>query len=446
MSDAWRGYTDKNLMVIFCYAPAGLGHLRVMDALRHGLPGRMEPLLLGSQDDFITFFHRLTSVHPILRAGMEWMQKGKEEIWFSRVYRGWLRRRTKMIEEQVKTILDQRLDKPEQVLMVATHFGLAQQIGAIKEKMARNEGIKIRLVVQVTDDSPQRMWYVPGADLIMVPSERTKRDLIAYGKREGLPAVKFMVVPYPVDGRLGEMLSDEKYKDRVEQVSGKGKKTKILIPISGAAVGLSYFTELVDKLRERDVRYEFVIVARSYLYTEMFLGEMLGREGVSVKAAAGDREVVDLYEKVVTSQVVGLEITKPSEQAFKALICTRKKGGAILLFSKAVGRQEYDNLDFLRRHRLLPDMEMERKLWRLAEEDGEVEAEMLKKAEEWRGLVLPEGVEKGVKLIDWGVKRGLFTAMMKCEAKIGREDAHKGEMGDDGVEKFWAGVRKMMEE
>src|SRR3972149_2988558 len=34
---------DKNLVVIFCYAPAGLGHLRVTDAHAHSSPTEPPP-------------------------------------------------------------------------------------------------------------------------------------------------------------------------------------------------------------------------------------------------------------------------------------------------------------------------------------------------------------------------------------------------------------------
>jgi len=67
---------QKSVMVIFTYAPAGLGHLRVTDALYHGLPDGVDPIILGSQDSFIRLAHRFTSIHPIARYIFEWAQHG----------------------------------------------------------------------------------------------------------------------------------------------------------------------------------------------------------------------------------------------------------------------------------------------------------------------------------------------------------------------------------
>ena len=55
----------RQLQLVLCYAPAGLGHLRIMDALYHGLPDTVNPVVLGSQDESIRIIHRLTSTHPI---------------------------------------------------------------------------------------------------------------------------------------------------------------------------------------------------------------------------------------------------------------------------------------------------------------------------------------------------------------------------------------------
>lgn len=58
---------DKSLLIIFAYAPAGLGHLRVTDALYQGLPKDINtPLILGSQDETITYLHRLMSLNPLI--------------------------------------------------------------------------------------------------------------------------------------------------------------------------------------------------------------------------------------------------------------------------------------------------------------------------------------------------------------------------------------------
>jgi hypothetical protein len=57
--------TDRKLLLVLAYSPAGLGHLRVTDALYHGLPETVNPVVLGSQDRSIQSMQRLTSVNPL---------------------------------------------------------------------------------------------------------------------------------------------------------------------------------------------------------------------------------------------------------------------------------------------------------------------------------------------------------------------------------------------
>ena len=64
---------DKNLLIVLATAPAGLGHLRVTKALQHGLPAGVTPVLLGSKDPFLTYIHRIMSVHIVLRNVFEWV-------------------------------------------------------------------------------------------------------------------------------------------------------------------------------------------------------------------------------------------------------------------------------------------------------------------------------------------------------------------------------------
>ncbi len=51
--------TDPKLQILLCYSPAGLGHRRVMDALAHGLPDTVKPVVMGNQDESIRRIHRL---------------------------------------------------------------------------------------------------------------------------------------------------------------------------------------------------------------------------------------------------------------------------------------------------------------------------------------------------------------------------------------------------
>lgn len=168
---------DKSLLIIFAYAPANLGHLRVTDALYHGLPKQINtPFILGSQDKTITYLHRLMSLNPIISFLADRIERNNFFEYLSTIiYRKILYGKTNIVYEQMLTLIDELYEKPTKVLIVATHFALAQQLSAIKEKLEK-KNLKIILVVQVTDDSPFRIWLVPGADLTFVPSEKTKKN------------------------------------------------------------------------------------------------------------------------------------------------------------------------------------------------------------------------------------------------------------------------------
>ncbi len=164
-------FTDPATCIVFTYAPAGLGHLRVTDALRHGLPENAQPILLPESSGSIRWIHALTSRNPLGKRLMEWAQYGWKEDIVTRVYRRSLRKDAKYLEEELIKILKQRMELPERLLVIATHFGLAHQLSVVKKNIERRERVKVTIVMQVTDDSPQKIWYVPGIDLITVPSE-----------------------------------------------------------------------------------------------------------------------------------------------------------------------------------------------------------------------------------------------------------------------------------
>lgn len=430
--------SDKSLIIVFAYAPAGLGHLRVTSALYHGLPREITPILLGSQDKSIGYIHRLISVHPFTRSVMEWTQRGFPEDIFTKSYRNFLRHKTKLLEQQVSTILDQRLEVPKTVLFIATHFALAHQLAAIKNKLASEKGIKIILAVQVTDDTPQHIWYIEGADMIFVPSEKTKNALEDYGLKNKLEKVRFEVLPYPVDPDLSKKLSELNFEDKKDQVNIlRTNPINVSIPISGAAVGTDFFKILIESLHKKSERFNFFVVAKTAIYTQKFLKQMKNFGFVNLLTATHDRQVIEIYEKEYLDNTVSLEITKPSEQAFKALIDPDKVGGSILLFSQPVGKQENDNLDFLRRHNLLPSDTMQKILFEKARKDLTLEDQdgriILEDALNWRCIKLPSSPKLSGEFIWWCLKNELFYTMMD----YGKIENESFEVSSKGVKEFW---------
>lgn len=214
---------DK-LAIIFAYAPAGLGHLRVIEALNEGLVPEADAVLLGSHDKTIQTIHRLTSTNPLTKLLADWLQTGPLSYTFAFYYKRFLRLHTHLLYEQLTTIMEQRIKEPKKVLVVATHFGLAHQLAAIKEKIEAEKHIRIYLVVQVTDATFHPMWYVDGADLILAPSHYSKEKLSEFAKSYDLKSTRIEVLPYPVNPKYAQELLANELEDKNDQVTLTGKK------------------------------------------------------------------------------------------------------------------------------------------------------------------------------------------------------------------------------
>lgn len=439
--------TSPNLLIVIAHAPAGLGHLRVADALYHGRPPGVAAVILGSQDKTMTWLHRFASVHTVARAIFEWLQYGWREGIFTAIYRYLLRSHTMLLETQLATLLAEHQPLPATVLVIATYMGLAHQFAAMKERFEKTHHVRLVIVVVVTDDTPLKIWAVAGADIIFVPSGSTKRRLETYHKRRE-PALhtQYVVSPYPVAPTFAQPLPREKFDERLRQLdSAQNATIHVAIPVSGAAVQLSYFSHYMDALKKGSDRlalhhsdgagFIFHIVAKEMLSTRTFLASMVGRPNVIVASSSVDRQVVDLYEQLYAKEIISLEVTKPSEQAFKALVDPTKRGGSILLFSDPVGRQEWDNLTFLERHGLVPKHAGTKRRWMFAEGANPPDSEMLADAHHWRGLRLPSDPAQAAAFTLWCLRYGIFAAM----ADFAGYPKHP-ELASDGVGKFWEKV------
>jgi hypothetical protein len=433
--------TDRRLLLVLTYAPAGLGHLRIMDALYHGLPETVNPVVLGSQDESIRFIHRMTSIHPIGRAIFEWLQTGPLASPANRLYRYSLRMNTSIVYNEIARLLDERMEPVERILVVCTHFGLAHKLAAIKEKFEKEKQIRMVLVVFVSDDTFQHIWYVDGADLLVVASQHTKRKYAAYGQRLGRN-VRLEVVPYPLHPRLGQKLNAAQMAEKTRQLDAKAAgRIHVCIPMSGAAVGTVYFSRLITLLRKKSDRFLFHIVAKEAPFTRIFLSRLASKAWVDLRVGKQDREVVDLYDILMEQEIISLEVTKPSEQAFKGLLGTRSRGGVILLFSQPVGSQEVDNLDFLVRHSLVPSVETNAQLWEMARHgarmDPALRTRLFEESRAWRGVRIPNDPHKASDFIWWMLSSGVLARMLAGNLDLKVKDEQSQILGSDGVAEFW---------
>jgi hypothetical protein len=436
---------DNSLLIILATVPTGLGHLRVTDALYHGLPKSVSPVLLGAQDRSAESLHRIVSIHPLTRKIMEWLQNGPISKTFTEIAKDYLKAHTDLLYSQMITILGERLIVPKTVLVVATHCSLAHQIGAIKKRLEQVTGAKIIIVVQVTDDSPQPIWYIPDADLIFVPSEYTKTKLLIYAKKTHQAMVPIVVTAYPVSPLLAEILPETTYKSRRMQLQPDALSAiQVSIPIPGAAVGTSFLTKLISKLHVQNSRFFFHIVSKETKFTGQFLTQMRKYNYIRLNISNHDRTTVSNYELLYKHSPLALEITKPSEQSFKALLTPKMRGGVILLFSQPVGKQEYDNLHFLRNHGLMPSKKIHEHLWQLAKKQHPLlhlqTNNILSEAKNWRALRLPDNATDASNFIHWCLNQYLFLSMFHFQHKANLPS----ELQSNGVEQFWQHTEQLL--
>ncbi len=442
-------FKDRSLVVYLSYAPAGFGHLRVADALYHGLPEYVTPILLGTSDTSVVFAHRLTSVHPLLRNLFVWSQNSWREKFFTIFYRRYLHSTAKNIKKQLIETINLRIDPVETIVIVATHYGIAHQVSFIKRELEQMLGIKIILVVQVTDDSPQLIWYVHHADMIFVPSDKTKDVFEKYDTRKKEYRPHLVVSPYPISPFLGRSLNSEEYEKRLGQLTpSKEREIQMIIPMSGAAVGTKNVESLIKLLKRKNNRFLFHVVVKDAPYTMRFVENLKKYKAyVKLYLSKNDKEVVNMYEDIYMREVVSLELTKPSEQAFKALYYTKQRGGSILLFASPVGRQEYDNLDFLQRHKLIPSLSEQTALWEISKQKDVDESSAMYKAimgtcKNWRGILLPENPNEATEFISWCLEHDIFYKMTKHEKPEQAAPHNNNEISPDGVAQFWEHVSK----
>jgi hypothetical protein len=363
---------------------------------------------------------------------------------FTPLVRAVLRLRPQRLRSQIDAILSQRFERPSTLVAIATHFSAAHQFAALRDWLRRRWNVRLVLVVQVTDASPQRIWYVPGADLICVPSEGTKKGLLDFARQAGLRIAETRVVPYPVGPSLGKPVpGGASNRERALNPAGDAP-IRVCVPVSGAAVGLAFSNDLILGLLDREPRFQFNVISQDSRFTGPFLQRMREQPRVTVHAALEDIDVVRAYEKVFTSEEIAIEVTKPSEHSFKALFQPDQVGGALLMFAEPVQRQEYDNLDFLRLHGLLASVGDRDRLWALADGSQPVSAELLAGAAQWRALELPRVPSRAVGFITWALKQSILHAMTHSHLANGTRATRLPELSSEGISDFWDEVARLV--
>lgn len=415
-------------MVIFTSSPAGLGHIRVLDAIKDGAPTKSSLNDVGMENTTESRLHFSGSNVKFFAWLTHFYQTNPiAEFIVTKIYTFYLRINA---DQAINVFSKIAADNPEEKkwVVISTHFALAHTIAAAKHKLEEKLGITIALFEVVTDDSPQRVWAVNGADRIFVPSEQTKTKLAKYLKN---PEV-LRVISYPISPRLGEALTDAEFDLVKNQLAPHSRETTIDIPISGAGTQLPFFENLIKNLIPHG--FKFKIVGLDLPFNRAFIAKMKQVPQVELLVGVSPWETVHIYESMFQkSPRPAIEITKPSENCFKSLLEPKTRGGMIILLTPPIGRQEFDNLNFLVRHRLMPTADEQVKL-----ENGEIDNDIHYKASHWRAIRLPTDAAKATEFIKKLKESGIFGTMLGFVAEEQQELRH------DGVRMIWEEVNSSL--
>lgn len=331
---------------LFPTITTGLGHLRVSSAIIDSSPDGANLYLFDTKSEVATYLHLLTSRSPFLRGVLLWTQNGIPEIIFTLIYKYILCRNSAQMAKRLGSYI--RKLPAGDIEIVCTHFGIAHQVSYEKKFLESFTGRKIGTTTVVTDDSPQILWAVE-SDQLIAPSVKTATKL---EKRLKNKNTKVVVCDYPLSPWIKVKLGTRERVLRFEQFTRK-RQINILIPISGAAVHLEWYRSFIESLEGIGLLAKFYIVSKSTSSTKKFLSWAKTKQSCKVFDGRSDWEVIKVYNRLIHEVTFGCEVTKPSEHTFKSILSVNQRGGMPMFFAPPVGRQEYDNLDFVKRIGLL---------------------------------------------------------------------------------------------
>ena len=416
-------------LAIITYSIAGLGHLRVATALSQAAPPELDSLVLSSGDSWLSAGHGIMSNSRLLRTVFEFMQYGIPEKIVTILIKHYVRLFSSQAKNQIISIVKSQPSFPSELILVGTHFMLTEQLSFQKQDLSRKLGIPVKIYLQVTDDTIQPIWYIRGVDRMIVPSPHVADSFKTYADNHHLPLIPISICPYPVSPRLTETLTPKNIAHRTSEYTSS-TSLEIAIPLSGATVGADFLAQLASQL---PAGFHSTFIAKTSSSLASIKSLTSHNPQVSLIETDTSSATINAYEQYYQDHVVGAEITKPSEQAFKVLAPHSRVGGSILFFVHPVGRQEYENLTFLTRYHFIPTSVEHQTLYHLAATHGELSTSLLQEASNWRGLQLPSDSREAANFIVWSRESGLLTAM-------GDTLPREPELQPDGAARFWQAV------
>ncbi len=431
----------SDTLIIFTASPTGLGHIRVMNALIGGLAAGVDYVVVGISDVNAAKIHTLGSRLPIALKITEFIQNHSIfESVITKIYQKYYSTRTGSLTHELSKIKEDFPDKKIWII-VSTHFALAYPVIAVKQGLSEKFNVKILNALVVTDDSPQRVWAAEGSDIIFVPSESTEAVLRLLLPKETKTAVE--TVSFPVSPRLKVKLIESELELLENQLDPSSDyPLHISVPVSGAAVQLDFLSTIIKSLAYE--KFIFTVIGQLTSYTQDFFEALKKIPRVQVSTGLTAHSTVRFYESAFyQASRPGVEITKPSEQTFKAILKPNEKGGVIMLITDPIGRQEYDNLNFLIRHKLLAEREVQEELEKYLVDQGKIpeekNSEIHYQASHWRALKLPKDPARAATFIKNAKATGIFYSMLAYVPEVKRD------LTSNGVEQIWNSISQMLE-
>jgi hypothetical protein len=432
----------EDTKIILTTVPTGLGHIRVTNALREGLPKETHAEIIGVEDPAVETLYHLISTNYFLRKMFEFTQNNKTaERLITNLLRFHQNKSIDAVLHEITQII-QKNPAIKKLVIVSTHAFIGDKI---QKLINRNRfPVEVFHALIVTDDSPQRFWMV-SANITFVPSYKTKKAMENLYTGDNLKIPRIEVAPYPINPHFTEKLPPHILFNKIEQLDPiNPQRARICIPVSGAAVQLEYYQKIIEELTGEETtnnfrEFAFSIVTRVGNYTKPFIEQFKNNPQVIFHIGASDLHTVDLYDELYEQlSPPSLEITKPSEQAFKVLTTPDTKGGPILLLTDPVGKQEYDNLDYLERFGFLPSQKIHEEIYeRLITSRVVLTEPPFTNANTWRTLRLPQDPYKATRVIINGLKSGLFKQMQNYKKYEPTQ-----ELSPHGVKIIWETIHQ----
>lgn len=306
--------------ILIVYASAGHGHEKaaqgVEEALREAAPRADVRSIdsIATGHPFFAKLYRITYFAQIKYAPWLWgfFYYSFDQSW---VY-AWLRYIRRAYNALNFGAFERRLVAEAPAVIVATHF----QAVEVASHLKRNNKIRSRLIVVITDYLPHKVWIDPQVDLYAVACDTTREDLL----RRGVPAERIRVTGIPVERKFYTTTGHDNVRTTLGLDSGT---FTALVTSGGAAIGA--LGSIVRELVGGGINVQVLCVCGTNASLRLALEPLAQRNG-SLKLYGFVNNMHELMEAsdVVIGKGGGLTVTES--------LC---KGRPLILYRPVPGQE-----------------------------------------------------------------------------------------------------------